>query len=1128
MAGDGADGGRRFLIATAVTRYPKEPAWDRPELAQARAAVIDLFTGTFGYEHVSDLGLDPTKDQLTSELRGFCRAPERSADDLVVVYVAGHGEVLEDTGFEHVLLTSDTDPGDIHDALLTVDLARKMLADTPVRRVLLLLDTCYSGQGGNDLLAEALSRFTHTWGKQAGSGFVVVTSAQPSEQAEAAEFPSLLSRAVHRQSTAGHAPPALDFGVIVQAMNDDPARPGYQRIGWATVGLSGQIPAFLPNPRHDKRLNGVDLYVQQIAEWEAQADRREVEYRRRFLVRAMGSQELAGEWWFTGRHQALSDIAGWLAVPAPGVSALVVTAGPGSGKTAVLGLVASLADPERRRTVPVTALGLPDGALPPPGSIDVTIYAGGLTTAEVLAGMAAAARVTAATPGELASALEGRQRPFTALVDALDEAADPEDLASRLLRPLLDRGAGTVRLLLGTRPHLIGLLPASARQIKLDEDYADPAALRSYTIRGLLDAAPDSPYPHADPRLVRAVAGQVAASAGSSFLVARITSRTLAEDPRIPDPADAAWRAGLPRVPGDAIRRDLDRLGPDTQRARDLLRPLAYAEGQGLPWEDIWAALASRISGRRYTDEDILWLRKRAGSYIVEAADAGRSAYKLYHQAMAEYLRADTTDTDVHRAFVQVLTSRVPRAPGGTRDWDHAHPYTLRNLATHAAAAGLIDGLVTDMDYLTHAAPDTLLPALHATTSQDAQLTCAIYRASTHVHRHLDPQERRQLLAVDAARYHAPVQLDAARAGLEWQPRWATGSQVTTALHATLTGHTRAVAAVACAALDGRPVAVTGSDDKTVRVWDLATGLLTRSLSGHTSDVKAVACAALDGRPVAVTGSDDKTVRVWDLATGQLTRTLTGHAGQVEAVACAILNGHPIAVTASLDKTARVWDLDTGQLARTLTGHTSGVEAVACAALDGRPVAVTGSRDQTARIWDLATGQLTRTLTGHTGPVAAVACAALDGRPVAVTGSMDGTARVWDLATGQLTRTLTGHTHGVKAVACAALDGRPVAATGSRDQTVRVWDLDTGQLTRTLTGHTHGVKAVACAALDGRPVAVTASTDGTARVWDLDTGEAAAVLAFHNAALALSLAAGGPLVVGTGHEVVVLDHTSST
>ncbi|GAA4289390.1 hypothetical protein GCM10023178_61640 [Actinomadura luteofluorescens] len=63
--------------------------------------------------------------------------------------------------------------------------------------------------------------------------------------------------------------------------------------------------------------------------------------------------------------------------------------------------------------------------------------------------------------------------------------------------------------------------------------------------------------------------------------------------------------------------------------------------------------------------------------------------------------------------------------------------------------------------------------------------------------------------------------------------------------------------------LEGRPVAVTGGDDETVRVWDLATGTpLCEPLTGHTAWVCGVACTRLEGRPVAVTASDDETVRV--------------------------------------------------------------------------------------------------------------------------------------------------------------------------------------------------------------------------------------------------------------------------
>lgn len=127
------------------------------------------------------------------------------------------------------------------------------------------------------------------------------------------------------------------------------------------------------------------------------------------------------------------------------------------------------------------------------------------------------------------------------------------------------------------------------------------------------------------------------------------------------------------------------RLGSQAERVRDLLRPLAFAEGQGLPWEDIWAPLASGIAAVAYTDDDLRWLRHHAGSYVVEATEANRSAYCLYHPALAEHLREGTDGTAVHQAFIHVLRSRVSLNPDGSRDWTRAHPCTLRHLATHCA-----------------------------------------------------------------------------------------------------------------------------------------------------------------------------------------------------------------------------------------------------------------------------------------------------------------------------------------------------------------------------------------------------------------------------------------------------------
>ncbi|MFI9324897.1 caspase family protein [Kitasatospora aureofaciens] len=1108
----GGEGQRRFLIAAAVADYPKNHDWNRPGLQEARDRVVGVFTGPLGYRLHDPVALNPTKQQLTDALHAFCSSPERREDDLLAVYLSCHGEVLDDGG-EHVLLTSDTDPADLtYTALPTAELTRAMLRGTRIRRVLLLLDACYAGQGGNQLAAAALERLGTAWGRSSGAGLVIVSSAQPHQQAVAGLLPKLLEDAVTGLPVAGHGPDTLSLNAVVQHINTSPDRPAYQRIGLAMIGLDGEPPAFFPNPRHDTHLNEVDLALQQAAAFDEQDRKRETEFTTRLLMRAMAFQSYQGHedqapapaWWFSGRHAALRDLAAWLnnLAGGDGAACRVVTAAPGSGKTAVLGLIAALAHPERHRTVPLHALGLPPDLLGP-GAVDAAVYAQRLTDTDVLQAIAAAARLRAGTVGELLDALERQQRPrpLTVLIDALDEAATPDTLCTTILRPLVEHAQGRIRLLLGTRPYLLPRLGVDASHV-IDLDsfhYADLKAITAYAARTLLQAHRTSPY-RDHPHAVQPVARAVAHAAGRSFLIARITAGTLAAADTVPDPYDPAWRAALPRHASAAMRHDLERrLGTAAQRAIDLLRPLAHSQGQGLPWEDIWAPLASEISGRPYTDDDLLWLRHTAGSYVVEATENGRSAYRLYHEAMAEYLRDGVEPKEVHAAFTRVLTDHVPYSADAARDWARAHPYTLNHLAHHAAQAGLLDQVLTHSEYLVHAAPRGLTPDLHHAHSQTARLTAAVYRTSLYLHHTGTPAQRRQILALDAARAAHPDLHQSLTRHIprdHWTPLWATNSTFNPALRDTLTGHTREVNGVACTVLDGVPAAVTASWDGTVRVWDLRTGqAIGHPLTDHTRRVNAVTCTMLDDVPLAVTAGNDDTVRVWDLRTGQTVGDpLTGHTGRVTAVACTMLDGVPVAVTTSWDTTVRVWDLRTGQaIGDPLTGHTDEVNAVACTMLDGVPVAVTAGNDDTVRVWDLRTGQTVgHPLTGHTRVVNAVACTMLNGVPVAVTAGNSGTVRVWDLRTGQaIGHPLTGHTGRVTAVACTMLNDVPAVVTASADTTVRVWDLRSGHaIGHPLTGHTGRVTAVACTMLNGVAVAVTASADTTVRVWDLRTGQA--------------------------------------
>ncbi|MFK0264310.1 caspase family protein [Streptomyces angustmyceticus] len=1151
-----------------MAHHQRSPEGDRPGLIEAREKIIALFTQRLGYTHVSDLGLDPDRNSLLQHLDRFATDPDRRPDDIVAVYLAGHGQLIGSTPRRHMFFPADADLAKPKLALPTAQIAAALTDDTKITQLLLILDTCHSSQGGSDFISAALESLRRSIDDDP-SGIAVIASAQPAQQAIEGAFPSLLAAAVESRATAGERPSTLDLGALVTHMNADPAKPPTQRIEWDAAKLTGALPDFFPNPRHAAGPHEVDLAIQHAAEWDAQAQRRDTEFTRRMLIRAMGHIGDTEQWWFTGRHEVMSDITDWLARPGPGRAGLVVTAGPGSGKTAVLGLAAALCHPEQRNTVPLHLLALESHQLPEPGSVDVAIYAQALTNDEVLRGLAAAARTAATVPGDLVDALAGRARPLTVIIDALDEAATPDTLLTQLIRPLLEHGQGRVRMLLGTRPHLLRHLSTDTSVINLDDPaHLDRRAIAAYALRGLLESVPGTPYLHVAPRLSAEVAEAVAEAAVPSFLVARIVSSTLAAESSVADPSDHAWRASLPRTAETAMARDLDtRLGHHAVRARDLLRALAYAEGQGLPWEDIWGPLASRISGRAYGNDDQLWLKRNAGSYVVEATEDGRSVYRLYHIALAEHLRRGHDDEAVQKAFVDVLLGGVPRSIAGRRDWSRAHPYTLRHLAIHAMHVGRVDELLDDCEYLALAAPHQLLQALQEVVTSRGRQLRAIYRTSAGHHAGLDPADRRSVLAVDAMRHGHRSLAYALSPDEPWQVRWASGVQISAALRATLVGHTGWVMAMGFTSVDGTPVAVTGgaSGDMTVRVWDLDTNSERHVLTGHHHVIDAVACSEVDGVPVAVSSSRDGSVRVWDLRAGSERDVLQEPSDQqwptyVTAIACTTLDGAPLAVMGYTDGTVQVWDLATATQRRTLHGRAF-IESVACTFVNGSPVAAVGGRGNVIDVWDLASGVKKYEFdTGGWCP--SIDCAFVDGRPVvvaagpklsfwdlsgsnrhqyltenqapgmqhmatavvgkvpvAICGESSGRVRIWDLDRHTQPRVLAGHTRNVYAVACGEVGGKPVAITSGYDQEVRVWDLSHAPIDDPTAGHSSAIQTMTCVNTDEQSVAITGCGDGKVLVWNLSTGNVQASMDAHRLGV-LSMSHGEwdgrPVVVTSG------------
>jgi pleiotropic regulator 1 len=249
---------------------------------------------------------------------------------------------------------------------------------------------------------------------------------------------------------------------------------------------------------------------------------------------------------------------------------------------------------------------------------------------------------------------------------------------------------------------------------------------------------------------------------------------------------------------------------------------------------------------------------------------------------------------------------------------------------------------------------------------------------------------------------------------------------------------------------------------------------LLRVISGHLGWVRALAVEP--GNQWFASGAGDRTIKIWDLATGNLRLTLTGHISTVRGLA--VSPRHPYLFSCGEDKMVKCWDLETNKVIRHYHGHLSGVYTLSLhPTLD---VLVTGGRDGVARVWDMRTRSNIHVLSGHKGTVSDVKCQ--EGDPQIISSSLDSTVRLWDLAAGRTSGVLTHHKKGVRAL---TLHPKEFTFASGSAGSIKQWKCPEGAFMQNFDGHNAIINTLA---VNESNVLFSGGDNGSVSFWDWKTG----------------------------------------
>lgn len=1021
--------------------------------------VSTLTSPSFGYVHtLQGLSRNPSSANVLRKLSAFFCSVERTDDEVVIVYCAGHGCLL---GRWFYLACSDT-TGDLVGTAFPLDAVVRMVAGSRIRFVLLILDTCFAAQGATEVMA-GLDEIDRARSLSNHAHLHVIAAARSREAAKDGLFTPLLCKEI-RRADRDDAGQFLALGDIAEHVNRAlEAKKHPQR---AKQFGAGSAP-FFTNPA-----------------WMARLTRRESDLANFWEPRARGGGPTGAIGWvFTGREKENKKILKWLERrDAKGL--LVVTGPPGSGKSAILSRLVLLSDPKGRAGVPVA--DMPDGTVPPPGCVTLAILAHGKSVADIAREIADRLCPGLAQPEDidkLLGALSQTQRRSVVILDGPDQSQQPQVIARTLLSRLAE--VPNLLIVIAVRAEfLVGLTGVSSK-IDLSIAKASRHDIAKYVERLLTGSTEDRGL-HSDPRLFQRAAARVARHADGHYLIAQLTAAALVES----GIADERRWDSFPETLDAAFDAYFEALQEDRTFVEDMLRPLAFAEGDGLP-ESLWPSLASEVASavrgappQGYGPSDVVRLLRRAASFVQTRDEhGGERSFRLFHGALEHYFRKSFA-REVQGVFVDALLG--PFSSG--------MDYAVDFLPLHARGAGCLDKLVRDDSrILVEAAPRKLVDALMAARTPEGQSLAGIYEQACHLlvgerpdvrAAHLElfallNGERELSKRIGALEYHRP-----------FRPAWA--HWMAAHPNRTLARHAGKVEAAAACIVEDALVHVSAGADGIVRLGGHGQ---TVELSGHGAPVNAacICTSEMLDEAVFVTAGQDGQIRRWGMRCQDEIGTPIQAEGQLVAVVGLTLLEQPAVLAADMDGRIRAWNLkDGGRIAGIEFRTDDPVQSMAVLPTDCGELLLCGNQSGFLEAFNLTSMEPH----GHKVPAhdaAVTDIALLQGAPdpCFVSCGDDGKLAFWRL-TGSVFTSVgeRRHEHALYALSSDWRTGgrssKCVFAAAGADGLLYLYEWpELAQVVEPRRGHGDWVSGVSLLRMPSGLKAVSAGGDGTVRLWNI-------------------------------------------